>query len=115
MRENIIMIIHIILANDISNLIGRRGRIIIIGCRGNIEINPRGLMGKTASVIGMALASCSQEEFDELFPAIQAGLENGTLSPVISPFSFTFDEASESHKHIIDRPAGTIGKVILKP
>ena len=62
----------------------------------------------------MALFHSTPQEFVEIFSFIQAGLENRTLSPIVSPFSFTLNTAADAHVHIIDRPAGTIGKVILK-
>ena len=102
-------------ANDITKLVAHRGRIVIIGCRGTAEINPRGMMGKSSSVIGMALNNTTQEEMKEVFSAIDAGLSNGTLCPVISSFSFPLDQAPEAHRHIIERPSGTIGKVVLFP
>ena len=63
-----------------------RGRIVIIGCRGSAEINPRGMMGKSSSVIGMALNNTTQEEIKEVFAAIDSGLSNGTLCPVYQQF-----------------------------
>lgn len=102
------------LEKDMAKLIGLNGRIVVIGNRGSIEINARALMQKNSSVMGIALGNSSASEFTEIFAYIQAGLENKTLSPVISSFSFTLDTAGEAHKHIIERPSGTIGKVIIR-
>ena len=43
-------------------MIARRGRIVVIGNRGTIEINPRDAMGKGASIIGMLLLNTTPEE-----------------------------------------------------
>ena len=72
-------------------------------------------MGKNGTITGMVLVNSTKKELDEGFEAINAGLSNNTLYPIISPYSFKLDEASNAHKHIIDRPSGTIGKVIISP
>ena len=72
-------------------------------------------MGKMRTVMGIALAHSTPTEFEEIFAYVHSGLSNGTLRPVISSFSFTMDGAPEAHKHIIDRPSGTIGKVVIRP
>merc|ERR1711862_1044712 len=46
------MLSNVNLENDITKLLGYRGRIIIIGCRGKVEINPRALMGKNGTITG---------------------------------------------------------------
>ena len=72
-------------------------------------------MGKNGTITGMVLLNSSKEELDEGFEAINAGLSNSTLYPIISPYTFKLVEASDAHRHIIDRPSGTIGKVIISP
>ena len=92
-----------------------RGRIVIIGCRGSAEINPRGMMGKSSSVIGMALNNTTQEEIKKSSrPSIQV-YQMAPFALFISSFSFPLDQAPEAHRHIIERPSGTIGKVVLLP
>ena len=49
------------LANDL-NVIGRHGRVMVIGNRGSIEVNPRGTMAKEADIRGVMLFGASQEE-----------------------------------------------------
>lgn len=41
------------------------GRIAIIGNRGSININPRGIMGKELQVLGVMLYGASQDEEEE--------------------------------------------------
>jgi len=109
------MLANVNLAADMEKLVARFGRIVIIGNRGSIEVNPRHLMGKNSSVTGMALMNATSEEFVEIWAAIDAGLRNGSLSPVISSYSFSLDEAPAAHEHIIERPSGTVGKVVIRP
>ena len=109
------MLSNINLAADTEKLIAKFGRIVVIGCRGSIEINPRALMGKNSTISGMALANSDSEQFKETFAAIDAGLRNGSLAPVISDFSFSLEEAPAAHKHVIERPSGTVGKIVIRP
>eukprot|EP00012_Vannella_robusta_P006392 CAMPEP_0206208176 /NCGR_PEP_ID=MMETSP0166-20121206/16055_1 /ASSEMBLY_ACC=CAM_ASM_000260 /TAXON_ID=95228 /ORGANISM="Vannella robusta, Strain DIVA3 518/3/11/1/6" /LENGTH=318 /DNA_ID=CAMNT_0053629127 /DNA_START=277 /DNA_END=1234 /DNA_ORIENTATION=- len=109
------MLSNVNLEHDISTLIGARGRIVIVGCRGAIEINPRGMMGKNSSVTGMHLLQSSPEELAETHKFLQAGLETGILKPIVSGTTFTLDTVAEAQKRVIDRPLGTIGKVVAFP
>ncbi len=70
------------LASDL-NVIARHGRVIVIGNRGTIEINPRGTMAREADIRGVMLFGASPEEFQAIHAAIYAGLEAGTLRPVV--------------------------------
>src|SRR4029434_8846829 len=76
------MLANVNLQKDLD-LVARFGRIIIIGNRGTIEINPRGTMGKDASIIGLVLWNAAPAEFASIQSALTAGLANGTLRPVV--------------------------------
>ena len=58
------------------------GRIIVIGSRGEVTINPRELMGRRASIRGFTLWGITPTEEADIHAGIFAGLENGTLRPV---------------------------------
>jgi NADPH:quinone reductase-like Zn-dependent oxidoreductase len=49
---------------------------------------------------------------DRMTQPLSAGLEDGTLTPVIAE-AFPFDRAAEAHQFIADRK--NIGKVVLVP
>ncbi|XP_059545151.1 quinone oxidoreductase isoform X2 [Myotis daubentonii] len=53
------MLANVNLSNDL-NLLSYGGRVIIVGSRGPIEINPRDTMAKEASMIGVALYSSTK-------------------------------------------------------
>eukprot|EP01100_Stratorugosa_tubuloviscum_P015206 TRINITY_DN8588_c0_g1_i1.p1 TRINITY_DN8588_c0_g1~~TRINITY_DN8588_c0_g1_i1.p1 ORF type:complete len:369 (+),score=210.75 TRINITY_DN8588_c0_g1_i1:104-1108(+) len=101
------------LAKDF-NVLSRFGRIIIIGSRGTIEINPRDLMSRDADVMGIALANSTQEQLDETHAAISAGLANGSLNPVVSK-TFKLEEAPLAHEEIMKSTGGAHGKIVLIP
>ncbi len=100
------------LANDL-NVIARRGRIIVIGNRGTIEINPRGTMAREADIRGVMLFGASQEEFHSIHAAVIAGLEAGTLRPIVGQ-TFTLADAATAHEAVM-RPNGAHGKIVLVP
>ena len=100
------------LANDL-NVIARHGRVIVIGNRGSIEINPRGTMARECDIRGVMLFGASQEEFHAMHAAIFAGLEAGTLRPVVGQ-KFALAEAAKAHEAVMSH-SGTQGKIILIP
>src|SRR5262249_51631848 len=76
------MAAHISLERDFG-LIAKFARIVIVGSRGPIEINPRGAMGKDATILGMTLFNATDRDINEIHAGIVAGLESGTLNPVV--------------------------------
>jgi len=100
------------LANDL-NVIGKHGRIVIIGNRGSIEINPRGAMAHEADIRGVMLFGASQEEFHAMHAAIFAGLAAGTLRPVVGQ-RFALADAPKAHDAVM-QASGAHGKIILLP
>ena len=105
------MLANVNLDRDLD-IIARHGRISVIGNRGRIEIDPRKMMGKDASMIGMTLFNTTREEFLEIHAGIVAGLENGTLKPVIGK-ELRLDEAARAHVEVME--PGAFGKIVLLP
>lgn len=104
------MLANVNLSNDL-NLLSYRGRVIIVGSRGPIEINPRDTMAKESSIIGVATYSSTQEEFRQFAAALQAGMEVGWLKPVIGS-QYPLEKAVQAHENII-HSSGATGKMIL--
>lgn len=98
------------LANDLG-LLAKKGRVVIIGNRGTIEINPRDAMSREADIRGMTLFATSEQEFHEIHAALGAGLENGTLRPVIGQ-RIPLAEAARAHSEIMNH-SGALGKIVL--
>ncbi|HEX9078359.1 MAG TPA: NADPH:quinone reductase [Desulfuromonadaceae bacterium] len=88
------------------------GRIVVIGSRGRIEIDPRGAMGKEASILGMTMFNASEKELASMHAAFAAGLANATLRPVVSR-EIPLTEAATAHHAVIE--ASTLGKIVLVP
>nr|XP_003411279.1 quinone oxidoreductase [Loxodonta africana] len=104
------MLANINLSNDLK-LLSHGGRVIVVGSRGPIEINPRDTMTKESSIIGVSLFSSSTEEFQQSAAALQAGMETGWLKPVIGS-QYPLEKVAQAHENII-HGSGTAGKMIL--
>jgi len=105
------MLANVNLAHD-ARLIAKRGRIIVIGCRGPVEINPRDLMIREADVRGLLLFNCTAEESAAIQDGLAPGLASGALRPVIAR-TFPLAEAAAAHAAIMQ--PGAAGKIILTP
>jgi NADPH2:quinone reductase len=105
------MLANVNLAADLK-LMARYGRTIIIGSRGDISITPRELMARTASVRGFTLWGITEAEEADVHAGIYAGLENGTIRPVVGK-EIPLAEAVRAHKEILEK--GAHGKIILIP
>jgi len=86
------------------------GRIVVVGNRGSIEINPRLAMMKEADILGLALWNALPDEYQESLHAIEAFLESGILHPVIGDV-LALEDAEKAHEQIIHNKAQ--GKIIL--
>ena len=97
------------LGHDLT-LLANGGRVVVIGNRGTVEINPREMMGREASICGMTLMSASQSELDSIHAAIVAGLKNGSLRPVVGE-EIPLAEAARAHQVVMQN--NSHGKVVL--
>jgi len=105
------MLANVNLSADLK-LLAINGRVIIIGNRGEITINPRDLMLRRASARGFTLWAITPMEEAEIHAGLIAGLENGTLRPVVGK-ELPLAEAARAHKEILE--PGAAGKTVLVP
>lgn len=103
------MLANVNLSNDLGAL-ATGGRIVIVGSRGRVEIDPRDAMGREAIIFGMTLFNATQQEQASMHAAFSAGLENGTLRPVVSR-KLPLTEAGRAHHEVME--AHTLGKIVL--
>ncbi|XP_041063837.1 quinone oxidoreductase isoform X1 [Carcharodon carcharias] len=104
------MLSNVNLSNDLQ-LLSNGGRVIIVGCRGSIEINPRDTMAKESSIIGVALATATKEDRLESAAALLGGMEVGWLKPVVGP-EYPLEKVAQAHEDIV-KGSGAAGKMIL--
>jgi NADPH2:quinone reductase len=105
------MLANVNLAKDLT-LLALRGRVVVIGNRGSIEINPRATMQRDLSILGLTLLNATKEELVSIHAALIAGLESGTLHPVVGR-EMPLAEAPLAHRAVME--SGAYGKIILIP
>ena len=105
------MLANVNLATDLK-LLALHGRVIVIGNRGEITINPRELMARRAMVRGFTLWAATEAESVEIHAAIAAGLENVTLRPIVGK-ELPLKEAPKAHQEVM--VPGAFGKIVLIP
>ena len=105
------MLANVNLGKDLT-ILAKSGRVVIIGSRGPVEINPRDTMQRDADVRGMILPNTPPAQMASIHAALVAGLENGTLRPVIGK-EFPLFNAAEAHRAVAE--AGATGKIVLVP
>lgn len=105
------MLANVNLAADLK-LLAPHGRVIVIGNRGEVSINPRELMSRRATVRGFTLWAATAAETAEIHAAVAAGLENGTLRPIVGK-ELPLGEAPRAHREVMS--PGAYGKIVLVP
>src|SRR6516162_6711697 len=103
------MLANVNLSND-TKLLANNGRVIVIGSRGEVTINPRELMGRRASIRAFTLWGITAAEEADIHAGLFAGLENGTLRPIVGK-ELPLAEAARAHKEILE--PGSAGKIAL--
>jgi NADPH2:quinone reductase len=103
------MLANVNLGKDLT-ILAKGGRVVIIGSRGPVEIDPRNTMQRDADVRGMILPNTPPAEMASIHAALAAGLENGTLRPVIGK-EFPLADAAQAHQAVME--SGALGKIVL--
>lgn len=105
------MATHINLDKDLG-LLAPRGRVVVIGNRGRVEIDARQTMGRDAAILGMTLFNASEADLVSIHAALGAGLANGSLKPVINR-ELPLADAPSAHRAVLE--PGAHGKIVLVP
>jgi NADPH2:quinone reductase len=105
------MLANVNLANDLK-LLAQHGRVIVIGSRGDVTITPRDLMARRSSVRAFTLWAATESEAAEIHAGLYAGLENGSLRPVVGK-RIPLAEAPRAHQEVL--APGASGKIVLVP
>jgi NADPH:quinone reductase len=105
------MLANVNLGADLK-MLAQHGRVVVIGSRGDVNITPRDIMARRATVLGFTIWAAQPAEIAEIHAGLFAGLENGTLRPVVGK-QFPLTEAARAHKEILE--PGAAGQIILVP
>ena len=105
------MAAHVNLDRDLG-LLARHGRAVVVGNRGRVEIDARQAMGRDAAILGMTLFNATETDLVEIHAALIAGLESGTLNPLVGR-EFPLADAARAHQAVME--PGALGKIVLIP
>jgi NADPH2:quinone reductase len=94
------------------DMLAKFGRIVVVGSRGRLEIDPRAILQKDAVVCGMALWNANEEDVARIHATLFAGLSTGALRPVVGR-QFSLGKADAAHDAVMER--GAYGKIVLLP
>lgn len=103
------MLANVNLDRDLQ-LLAPKGRVVVIGNRGRIEIDPRLTMGKETAVMGTTLWSTTPDEYTQIHAGLVAALESGVLRPVVGR-ELPLSQAADAHRAILTDRA--VGKIVL--
>lgn len=105
------LLANVNLGNDLKFL-DMGGRVVVIGSRGTVEIDPRDAMSRDASILGIVLFNASEPELASIHSALVAGMENRTVQPVVGQ-EIPLADAPRAHNAVMD--SHTFGKIVLMP
>ena len=105
------MLANINLSKDLG-IVAQNGRVVVIGSRGPVEIDPRQTMQRNSTITGLSLMNATEADLVQLHAALGAGLANGTLNPIVAR-EFALADAPAAHKAIME--SGASGKIVLVP
>ena len=107
------MAAHANLVTDLG-LLQHGGRLAIIGSKPEpIALNPRLLMPRELSVLGVFMPAASAAEKHATHRALYASMERGELTPVVGAI-FALDDAPSAHREIVAPTAGgKVGNIVV--
>ena len=103
------MLANVNLGHDLK-LLAPQGRVVVIGSRGDVTISPRDIMTRRGAILAFTLWGITEAEEAEIHAGLIAGLENGTLRPIVGK-EMPLAEAPRAHKEILE--PGAFGKIVL--
>lgn len=105
------MLANVNLEKDLD-VLAPRGRVVIIGNRGRIEIDPRATMGKETDIRGMSLFNANEQERHQTHAGLIGALKSGVYQPVVAS-THDFEEVQKTHLQVLGNGNG--GKIVLIP
>ena len=103
------MLANVNLDRDLG-LLAPKGRVVVIGSRGRIEIDPRQTMGKESAVLGTTLWSTTPDEYRQIHAGLEGALASHALDPLVGR-ELPLGHAQEAHRAILQDRA--VGKIVL--
>ncbi|RPI52654.1 MAG: hypothetical protein EHM55_16035 [Acidobacteria bacterium] len=105
------MLANVNLGRDLE-IIAKRGRIVVVGNRGSLELNPRAIMAKDATIKGLTNWNATPAELAVAHAAIVAGMQRSGFKPQVGK-EMALADAPRAHEEVL-KP-GAYGKIVLVP
>lgn len=105
------MLSNVNLGHDLP-LLAKGGRVVVVGSRGTVQVNPRDLMFREADIRGFSLFNATDEALQAAHVDIREGLVSGRLKPQVGR-RFDLPRAADAHRAVLE--PGALGKILLIP
>lgn len=105
------MLANVNLAADME-IAAQYGRIVVIGNRGEIVINPRMAMMKELDIKGLMLWNASEQQLGNIMSDLLSSAEEGFIKPRVG-LELPLSEAAKAHELVLG--SGNAGKIVLIP
>jgi NADPH2:quinone reductase len=105
------MLANVNLGKDLK-VLAPGGRVVVIGSRGTVQIDPRDAMTRDAVILGMLLFNTPEPEQKAIHSTLAKGFQNGSLRPIVGK-EMPLSEAPRAHEEVMK--AGAYGKIVLIP
>jgi len=105
------MLANVNLGKDLT-ILAKFGRVVVIGSRGKVEIDPRDTMSRDADIRGMTLFNVNDQDYEAIHHGIVEALEKGKLKAIID-MKLPLAEAARAHQLVIE--GDSHGKIVLIP
>src|SRR5258706_204321 len=94
------MAANVNLGKDLT-VLAKFGRVVVIGSRGKVEIDPRDTMSRDADIRGMTINNLSDQDYEAIHTGIAAAVEKGKLKPIID-MKLPLAEAARAHQLVLE-------------
>lgn len=105
------MLANVNLGSDLK-IMAKKSEVVVIGSRGPVQVDPRDMMARELTIYGLLVLLATDTERAQAFAAIETGLTEGKLNPVIA-VELPLSEAPKAHHDIIE--SSHHGKIVLIP
>ncbi|MEB3314165.1 MAG: NADPH:quinone reductase [Cyanobacteriota bacterium] len=93
-------------------LLAPAGRVVVVGSRGPVTVNPREILSRESQVTGVNLFSTPADHLHHLQNALYAGVTRGALQPVVRE-ELPLAQAAQAHQRML--APGALGNWVLLP
>ena len=93
-------------------LLGPDGVVVVVGSRGEAQVNARDLMGRSGTVRAFTLTTATDDEIRRIHLGVAAALRAPFVRPQVGR-TYPLAEAAEAHRAML--AGGLQGKIVIRP